>query len=192
MQWEHAEDTSPPPILSPPTMICLDNEGAIKLADNLQFHNHTKHINIRYHFNAILSQWARSLYNSCLRQIWKQTSSPSHSLEISTRNALAQWDSTLLVRGRLLAMRIWMILLCLINFWFIFLVLRGKADQYVYFSLRLPFSHNLWFLVPEGLRRPLGIYFSVFILLFTRSTKTRAKVEVLVIRTCHVAFLMSL
>ena len=52
MQWEPAEDTSPPslPILSPPTTICVDNQGAMKLADNLQFHNRTKHIDIRYHF----------------------------------------------------------------------------------------------------------------------------------------------
>ena len=28
----------------------MDNQGAIKLASNAQFHNRTKHINIRYHF----------------------------------------------------------------------------------------------------------------------------------------------
>ena len=50
MQWEPAEDTSPLPTLSPPTMICVDNQGAMKLADNPQFHNHTKHIDIHYHF----------------------------------------------------------------------------------------------------------------------------------------------
>ena len=50
MQWEPAEDTRPPPTFSPPTSICVDNEGAMKLADNPQFHNRTKHIDIRYHF----------------------------------------------------------------------------------------------------------------------------------------------
>ena len=50
MQWEPAEDNSPPLILSPPTMFCVHNQGAINLADNLQFHNRTKHIDIRYHF----------------------------------------------------------------------------------------------------------------------------------------------
>ena len=50
MQWEHAEDTSPSPIPSPPTTICVVNQGAMKLADNPQFHNPTKHIDIRYHF----------------------------------------------------------------------------------------------------------------------------------------------
>ena len=50
MQWEPAEETCPPPTLSPPTRICVDNQGAMKLADNPQFHNCTKHIEIRYHF----------------------------------------------------------------------------------------------------------------------------------------------
>ena len=50
MQWEPAEETRPPPSLSLPTTICVDNQGAMKLADNPQFHNRTKHINIRYHF----------------------------------------------------------------------------------------------------------------------------------------------
>ena len=50
MQWDPAVNTRPPPILSPPTTICDDNQGAMKLADNPQFHNCTKHINIRYHF----------------------------------------------------------------------------------------------------------------------------------------------
>ena len=50
MQWEPAEDTRPPLTLSPPTTICVVNQGAMKLADNPQFHNRTKHIDIRYHF----------------------------------------------------------------------------------------------------------------------------------------------
>ena len=50
MQWELAEDTRPPLTFSPPTAICVDNQGAMKLADNPQFHNRTKHIDIRYHF----------------------------------------------------------------------------------------------------------------------------------------------
>ena len=50
MQWEPAEDTRPPLTFSPPTTICVDNQGAMKLADNPQFHNRTKHIDIRYHF----------------------------------------------------------------------------------------------------------------------------------------------
>ena len=50
MQWEPAEDNRPPLNLSPPTTICMDNQGAMKLADNPQFHNRTKHIDIRYHF----------------------------------------------------------------------------------------------------------------------------------------------
>ena len=50
MQWEPAEDTRPPPFLSPPTTICVEKHGAMKLADNPQFHNRTKHIDIHYHF----------------------------------------------------------------------------------------------------------------------------------------------
>ena len=50
MQWEPAEDTRPPPTLPPPTTICVDNQGAMKLADNPQFHNRTKHIDIHYYF----------------------------------------------------------------------------------------------------------------------------------------------
>ena len=46
MQWESAEDTHPPLTLSPPTTICVDNQEAMKVADNPQFHNHTKHIDI--------------------------------------------------------------------------------------------------------------------------------------------------
>ena len=49
MQWEPMEDTSLPPILSP-TTICMNNQGAKKLAYNPQFHNRTKHIDICYHF----------------------------------------------------------------------------------------------------------------------------------------------
>ena len=54
------------------------------------------------------------------------------------------------------------------------------------------FSHNPLFLIPEGLKRPPGISFFLFILLFTKIYKTRAKVGVLVIRTRHVAFIMSI
>ena len=50
MQWEPAEDTSPPPNITPPATMCVDNQGAMKLADNPQFHNRTKHIDIGYHF----------------------------------------------------------------------------------------------------------------------------------------------
>ena len=50
MQWDPPEDTRPPPSLSLPTTICVDNQGALKLTDNPQFHNRTKHIDIRYHF----------------------------------------------------------------------------------------------------------------------------------------------
>ena len=50
MQWEPAEDTRPPPTLPPPTTIRVDNQEAMKLADNPQFHNRTKQIDIRYHF----------------------------------------------------------------------------------------------------------------------------------------------
>ena len=48
--WELADDFETPPASSPPTMILVDNQGAIKLAANPQFHNCTKHIDIRYHF----------------------------------------------------------------------------------------------------------------------------------------------
>ena len=53
------------------------------------------------------------------------------------------------------------------------------------------FSYDPCFLVPEGLRRPPGISFSNFAA-FYKIYKTRAKVRVLVIRTRHVAFLMSM
>ena len=41
MQWEPAEDTSPLSNHSPFTTICVDNQGAMKLADNPHFHNRT-------------------------------------------------------------------------------------------------------------------------------------------------------
>ena len=49
-QWEPADDFEPPPASSPPTTILVDNQRAIKLAANPQFHNRMKYIDIRYHF----------------------------------------------------------------------------------------------------------------------------------------------
>ena len=49
-QWEPADDSKPLPASSSPTTILIDNQGAIKLAANPQFHNSTKHIDIRYYF----------------------------------------------------------------------------------------------------------------------------------------------
>ena len=58
---------------------------------------------------------------------------------------------------------------------FIFLKSLGdKTDRYVYSSLGFPFSHNPWFLVPEGLRRPPGISF-LFILLFTKNLQDKSE-----------------
>lgn len=31
-------------------MFCMDNEGAIRLVRNPEFHKRTKHIDVRYHF----------------------------------------------------------------------------------------------------------------------------------------------
>ena len=44
------EDVDPPPSSRAATTIIVDNPGAMKLAKNPQFHNRTKHIDIRYHF----------------------------------------------------------------------------------------------------------------------------------------------
>lgn len=49
MQWDPVEDINPMPILSRPTTICLDNQRAMKLADNPQFHNRSKQIDIHYY-----------------------------------------------------------------------------------------------------------------------------------------------
>jgi hypothetical protein len=49
-QWENTEDSELTPLPMPATTIFVDNQGAMKLADNPQFHNRTKHIDIRYHF----------------------------------------------------------------------------------------------------------------------------------------------
>ena len=44
------EDVDPPQSLRAATTILVDNQVAMKLAENPQFHNRTKHIDIRYHF----------------------------------------------------------------------------------------------------------------------------------------------
>ena len=44
------EDVDPPQSSRAATTIFVDNQGALKLAENPQFHNRTKHIDIRYHF----------------------------------------------------------------------------------------------------------------------------------------------
>jgi hypothetical protein len=55
-QWEHfggkrkREAPGTGPGNSKPQIIYADNQGAIKLAENPQSHNRTKHIDIRYHF----------------------------------------------------------------------------------------------------------------------------------------------
>ena len=49
-QWEQMEDVDPPPSSRAATTIFVDNQGAMKLAENPQFPNRTKHIDIRYHF----------------------------------------------------------------------------------------------------------------------------------------------
>ena len=56
-QWEPLDDpngseasTSIDATCSRPQRILAENQGAIKLAANLQFHDRTKHIDIRYHF----------------------------------------------------------------------------------------------------------------------------------------------
>ena len=49
-QWEQMEDVDPPQSSRAATTIFVDNQGAMKLAENPQFHNRTKHIDIRYHF----------------------------------------------------------------------------------------------------------------------------------------------
>ena len=35
---------------SPPTVLCIDNQSAIAIAQNPEFHDCTKHIDIHYHF----------------------------------------------------------------------------------------------------------------------------------------------
>ena len=49
-QWEQMEDVDPPQSSRAATTIFVDNQGAMKLAENPLFHNRTKHIDIRYHF----------------------------------------------------------------------------------------------------------------------------------------------
>ena len=50
IQWEQMDGADPPQSSRAATTIFGDNQGAMKLAENPQFHNCTKHINIRYHF----------------------------------------------------------------------------------------------------------------------------------------------
>ena len=49
-QWEQMEDVDPPQSLRAATTIFVDNQGAMKHAENPHFHKRTKHIDIRYHF----------------------------------------------------------------------------------------------------------------------------------------------
>jgi len=46
--FEHVLDT---------TVIFCDNQSGIRLSKNPVFHNHSKHINIRYHFIQDMVQW---------------------------------------------------------------------------------------------------------------------------------------
>ena len=48
--FEHVLDT---------TMIFRDNESGIHLSDNLVFHDHLNHIDIRYHFIWDMVQWGK-------------------------------------------------------------------------------------------------------------------------------------
>ncbi len=36
--------------MSPPTVLCIDNQSAIAITWNPEFHDRTKHIDVRYHF----------------------------------------------------------------------------------------------------------------------------------------------
>ena len=47
---EKMEDVDPQQSSRAATTIFVDNQGAMKLAENPQFHNRTKHIDNRYHF----------------------------------------------------------------------------------------------------------------------------------------------
>ena len=49
-QCEQMKNVDPPQSSRAATTIFVDNQGAMKLAENPQFHNRTKHIDIRYHF----------------------------------------------------------------------------------------------------------------------------------------------
>ena len=49
-QREQMDDVDPPQSSWAAATIFVENQGAAKLAENPQFHNHTKHIDIRYHF----------------------------------------------------------------------------------------------------------------------------------------------
>ena len=50
IQWEQMEDVDPPQSSRAATTIFVDKQGDMKLAENPQFHNRTKHIDIGYHF----------------------------------------------------------------------------------------------------------------------------------------------
>ena len=49
-QWEQMDYVDPLQSSRAATTIFVDNQRAMKLAENPQFHNRTKHIHIRYHF----------------------------------------------------------------------------------------------------------------------------------------------
>ena len=49
-QWEQMVDVDLPQSSRAAMTIFVDNQGAMKLTENPQFHNRTKHIDIRYHF----------------------------------------------------------------------------------------------------------------------------------------------
>ena len=94
MQWEPAKDTSPPPTLSPPTMVRVDNQGAMKLADNPQFHNRTKYIDIRYQFVRDTLAAGKITLQYLPRADMVADFLPSRSLEINTKNILERRDCT--------------------------------------------------------------------------------------------------
>ena len=49
-QWENMEDIDPQQSSRAATTMFVDNQGTMKLAENPQLHNCTKHIDIPYHF----------------------------------------------------------------------------------------------------------------------------------------------
>ena len=106
MQWEPAEDTTSLPNFSPPTTICMDNQGAMKLANNPQFHNRTKHNDIYYHFvrntlaaGEVTLQYlpAADMVADILPKPLPQDKHEKHSGAISVRNG-AGWGEDLLPR----------------------------------------------------------------------------------------------
>ena len=76
-----------------PTLILMDNQGALDLSKDNQHHQHTKHIDIMHHFIHNVSKTIHSMLFTSQETRTRLMGSQNHSWRINTRKCLTDWDS---------------------------------------------------------------------------------------------------